>query len=115
MHMQKWYPGTGSTFYFTLVIPPCDPAELEMKPIAPKDESQSLAERYPLSILVAEDNAVNQKLALRMLKRLGYDPTICNNGLEAVENVRDKAFDLVLMDMQMVRSVYMFEDVCASF
>ncbi len=55
----------------------------------------------PLRILLAEDNAVNQKVAVLMLERLGQRPVVVGNGLEALEAVRAAEFDLVLMDVQM--------------
>ena len=60
-----------------------------------------LAARYPLRILLAEDNAVNQKLALRILSQMGYSAEVASNGLETVEAVERRSFDLVLMDVQM--------------
>ncbi len=54
-----------------------------------------------LSVLVAEDNPVNQKLALAMLDKLGHRTTVAGNGLEALEKWRAEKFDLVLMDVQM--------------
>ncbi len=60
-----------------------------------------LASRLPLRILLAEDNVVNQKVAVRILKRLGYDATVTVNGLEALEAVRHEPFDIVFMDVQM--------------
>lgn len=59
------------------------------------------AEQYPLNILVAEDNAINQKVILYTLKKLGYTPSIVENGSIAVAEVSQKKYDVVLMDMQM--------------
>ena len=57
--------------------------------------------RRQLRVLVAEDNCINQRLALRVLERLGHITTLVSNGREAVEAVRKEGFDLVLMDVQM--------------
>ncbi|MGH9703487.1 MAG: response regulator [Candidatus Acidiferrales bacterium] len=52
-------------------------------------------------ILLAEDNAINQQLAIRILEKHGYAIVVVNNGREAVETLEREAFDLVLMDVQM--------------
>jgi signal transduction histidine kinase/CheY-like chemotaxis protein len=61
----------------------------------------SMAQRHPLRILLAEDNVVNQKLALRLLAQMGYRADLASNGIEAIECVERQTYDVVLMDVQM--------------
>ena len=60
-----------------------------------------LGERLPLRILLAEDNTVNQKLALLLLQRMGYRADIAANGLEVLEALQRQSYDMILMDVQM--------------
>lgn len=60
-----------------------------------------MAIHHPLRILLAEDNVVNQKLATRMLERVGYRVDITNNGYEALDAIERQRYDVVLMDIQM--------------
>ncbi|HEY3473568.1 MAG TPA: response regulator, partial [Anaerolineales bacterium] len=60
-----------------------------------------LGKRHPLRILLAEDNAVNQKLALRILEQMGYRADVASNGIEAVESIQRQVYDVILMDVQM--------------
>jgi TMAO reductase system sensor TorS len=86
-------PGKGSEFHFELTLP------IGIEPRAAAHAPAATAR--PLRILVAEDNLVNQKVALGLLKQGGHEVEIVGNGAEAVEAVRGGAFDLVLMDMNM--------------
>jgi PAS domain S-box-containing protein len=60
-----------------------------------------LGQRWPLRILLAEDNTVNQKLAVRLLERMGYRADIAANGLEVLEALQRQHYDIILMDVQM--------------
>ena len=72
------------------------PAEVAKPTLDPQ-----MATRHPLRILLAEDNVVNQKLALRLLQQMGYRADLASNGIEAIESVQRQAYDVVLMDVQM--------------
>jgi signal transduction histidine kinase/ligand-binding sensor domain-containing protein/DNA-binding response OmpR family regulator len=61
----------------------------------------NFSEQHPMKFLVAEDHLINQKLIIHILNRLGYAPDMVNNGLEAVEAMRNNSYDIILMDIQM--------------
>ncbi|MDH4137667.1 MAG: response regulator, partial [Anaerolineae bacterium] len=73
----------------------------EHKEAAKLQFDPQMGKRLPLHILLAEDNTVNQKLALRLLERMGYRADVAGNGLEAIESLRRQSYDVVLMDVQM--------------
>ncbi|TWI70312.1 PAS domain S-box-containing protein [Desulfobotulus alkaliphilus] len=98
-------PGQGSEFFFTARFEKLD------EPVdSVFDHRPSRAETAALSecvdgltgyVLLAEDNPVNQQIAKEILESFGLTPVVVENGHDAVEKVREKAFDLVLMDIQM--------------
>jgi CheY-like chemotaxis protein len=96
-------PGHGSTFHATLLTTRGEgPARNVAASAGDADVlDPGQAARHPLRILLAEDNAVNQKLALRLFSLMGYDPDVAANGLEAVDAVQRQDYDVVFMDVQM--------------
>ncbi|MEO5987015.1 MAG: response regulator [Candidatus Limnocylindria bacterium] len=67
----------------------------------PTGVSERLADEHPLRILLAEDNAMNRRLALILLDRMGYAADVATNGREAIEAIEVAPYDVVLMDVQM--------------
>jgi signal transduction histidine kinase/CheY-like chemotaxis protein len=104
-------PGVGSTFHFTAHFPlqkdapdsaavDADGIELPFKNmLAVKDVAAVNDRRY--HILLAEDNEVNQKLAVRLLQKRGHSVVVAADGLQALAALEKEAFDLILMDVQM--------------
>jgi CheY-like chemotaxis protein/HPt (histidine-containing phosphotransfer) domain-containing protein len=77
------------------------PTRVERRTAARLELDPGMAARHPLRILLAEDNVVNQKLALRLLEQMGYRADVAANGLEAIAAIERQPYDLVLMDVQM--------------
>ncbi|WP_370199153.1 ATP-binding protein [Roseibium sp.] len=92
-------PGEGATFSFTL------PVQLAHAPAANLtglDSGSTPTALIPrLRVLLVEDNVINQRVATKLLERLGQEVIIASDGREAVKHVQDATFDLVLMDVQM--------------
>lgn len=91
-------PGAGSTFWFTVAFETAGPLAATVS----RHFQPTAIPRLPrLRILLAEDNAINQKVVTTLLGRQGHEVTVVEDGRKAVQAVRDGTFDLVLMDMQM--------------
>ena len=91
-------PGRGSTFRFTIR---CRPALVALAPAPEPAPLGSLAERFPWRILVAEDNPVNQKVAVLLLEHMGYQADVAGDGIEVLQALQRRSYDLILMDVQM--------------
>ncbi len=90
-------PAGGSAFHFAVEMGSTDekvPALSALQPAMARAE-------HPLRILLAEDNEINQKIALTLLKGRGHYVVVANDGHEAVEKFQKSRFDLILMDVQM--------------
>jgi PAS domain S-box-containing protein len=94
----------GSVFYFTITVLLTDAKQQQLS-LGTKSLSNridgTMAARFPLNILLVEDNPVNQMIASLILKKLGYHINIANNGLEALQATKDYEYDLIFMDIQM--------------
>lgn len=92
--------GVGSTFSFSLEL------DIDTYATAPDREQPAFADgltdgQGALQVLLVEDNAINQRLATRLLEKWGHRVTLAVNGLEALMQIEHRSFDVVLMDMQM--------------
>jgi CheY-like chemotaxis protein len=95
-------PGHGSTFHFQIRCP-LAPAPAAAPPAASERDALPVSRLRNLRVLVAEDNAVNKKLIARLLEKLGCVVEVVGDGVEAVEAVERRPFQLILMDVQMPR------------
>jgi len=74
---------------------------IKSQPDSPKSGDSPLALQLPLRILLAEDNIVNQKVELLLLKRLGYQADLVSNGQEVLDAISRQSYDVILMYVQM--------------
>ncbi|MGH7093337.1 MAG: ATP-binding protein, partial [Stellaceae bacterium] len=104
--------GKGSTFWFDVPLRPASAPAIRRHALSRDGEIEGKSPKAaeiprppqafrPLRVLVAEDNAINQQLAVMLLKKAGHLPEIAENGAAAVAAVEAKEFDVVLMDVQM--------------
>lgn len=80
-----------------------DKMPIRFRPQRPTTASEKLDVKLPTRILLAEDNLVNQEVALRMLHYMGYQAEVATNGIEVLEALAHTHFDIILMDIQMPR------------
>jgi CheY-like chemotaxis protein len=86
--------------YHLLVRILCDKLGIQ-KTVAVAKIDHDMSKRHPLRILLAEDNVVNQKVALRILERMGYRADLAATGLEVLQALERQKYDVVLMDVHM--------------
>jgi signal transduction histidine kinase/CheY-like chemotaxis protein len=95
-------PGRGSTFRFAIRAEvPIGAVRARDRAAPGSDFDPELGARRPLRILVVEDNAVNQRVALLLLERMGYRAEVAHNGVEAVALASQRRYDVVFMDVEM--------------
>lgn len=94
--------GQGSIFWFTIIENPVDKFEL-VKSLNQDDDQNYLEKIEGLSpkILLVDDNQINQKVATEILKKLGCEVEVANNGMEAILKVIETSYDIIFMDIQM--------------
>ncbi|MBI5403087.1 MAG: PAS domain S-box protein [Ignavibacteriae bacterium] len=91
--------GKGSEFIFTISCK--QDSENHKLDFVKKPINFNLADEIPLSILLVEDNLINQKVTIRLMKRFGYNIDLAENGLKAIDAVKKKHYDIIFMDIQM--------------
>ena len=93
--------GSGTTFHFSIVLPLTAELADEDPETAPAERVPVAAVRAQFRILLAEDNEVNQMVAVGLLKKMGHSVFVAGNGRLALEAIQRETFDVVLMDIQM--------------
>jgi len=107
-------PDDAGTIFAHAISKPVKPAQLcaalersllsqrpSVRPPAPVKSDAPLATRLPLHLLLVDDNAINQKVAMRILQQMGYQPELAGNGREALEAIERRPVDFIFMDVMM--------------
>jgi CheY-like chemotaxis protein len=94
-------PGQGSCFWFEVPLPVIQENAPEETTAQPSGSTLNSHELDGVRVLLVEDNPVNQKVAIRMLQKLGCVVELAENGQQALEKLERASYDIVLMDMQM--------------
>jgi signal transduction histidine kinase/two-component SAPR family response regulator/HPt (histidine-containing phosphotransfer) domain-containing protein len=90
------------TQFFEVLTRALSNTKLPPEPVPPTVQAgETLGSRQPLRVLLCDDNTINQKVAVRILQQLGYEPDLAANGREALEALDRKPYDLVFMDVMM--------------
>jgi len=115
MGVRNDAPGFANAAFASCLTKPLKPVQLHetllrvvsgAKPVVRKSPAvpkldPTLAQRLPLRILLCDDNAINQKVALRLLQQMGYKADVAANGVEALAALDRQVYDLIFMDVQM--------------
>lgn len=104
--------GQGSRFWFNVPLVAVEGRPMGKQGVLEIDEHVALGPTRKLRILLVEDNIINQKVALKMIEKMGHQVDCTGNGLEAVKALQDLPYDLILMDCQMPE-MDGFEATCA--
>jgi CheY-like chemotaxis protein/nitrogen-specific signal transduction histidine kinase len=115
MGAQSYHPDVVDASFASCLTKPIKPAQLYeavaqaitgSKPAVAKTPVNSkldptLGARFPLRVLICDDNIINQKVAFRLLQQMGYCADVANNGLETLATLQRQPYDLIFMDVMM--------------
>jgi signal transduction histidine kinase len=94
-------PGHGSTFHFSITVVPGSTAPAAVDAGTDRTADASFAKRWPLRLLLADDNVINQRVGVGLLKRLGYTVDVAANGAQVLLALDTHVYDVILLDVHM--------------